>query len=135
MIWVGKLLHENIYVHRNMRQYTSQLSEAARFDTDSDCIAKTTSWMRVRPIRLEHAVQDQVRAFIREYERDSERTAGEKAAVAAMKTLVFHAEGGTNLDMLQNSTLRTTQVLQAFMGLLSRMDATNETDTDTPPGI
>jgi hypothetical protein len=78
--------------------------------------------------QVEECVDAECERFIRDYETDTPRTTGEQAATAAMRTLVQAADG--NLDVLQNSTLRTIQVLQAFQGLLSRMERRDATDTD-----
>ena len=135
-MYIAKLRGKNVYFQQPTETYTPILAEATRYVSVEMASRCTKDWnLRNSAICLEFveekfAIQDQVRAFIHEYTKGSERTHGEKAAVAAMSTLVFHASGGTDLGALENSTLRTIQVLQAFMGLLSRMETSNETKSD-----
>lgn len=130
--------NRSVYVHQNLKNTTHFFADAAKHSTGQTLVDGVRNRDQLDLAYFEviderHVIRDVCREFIAAYERDSNRTHGEKAACAAMKTLVFHSND--ELQVLQNGVLRNIQVMQAFAGLLSRMETPSEAHVDTTPAI
>lgn len=134
--FVAKVPHQNIYIDKDELRLTALLAHA-RIWSDREAAKKfatdngITHHSVLEYVPFEVAVQDQIRGFIREYERNEHRTPAEHAAVAALRTLTFHTD--RNPPDLVAATTRLMEVIGSFLGMCTRMK--DEVVPDSAPGL